>query len=39
MFSKHRYYIFNDNVRRVEELTLAQVYKMLEEGYSVALID
>ncbi len=39
MFKKHRYYISNDNVRKVMELTKRQVYRLLTDGYSVALID
>lgn len=39
MFKKHRYYISNDNIRKVMELTKKQVYRLLTEGYTVLMIN
>lgn len=37
MFKK-LYYIYNDMIRKTEKLTRKQVFKYLENGYSVELI-
>lgn len=38
MFTKHTYYVFDDNTRAVKELTIKQVYEALSNGYTVLMI-
>jgi hypothetical protein len=38
MFTKHTYYVFNDNTRDVRELTMKQVYEALSNGFTVLMI-
>ncbi len=38
MFTKHTYYVFNDNTRDVRELTMMQVYEALSNGFTVLMI-
>ena len=38
MFTKHTYYVFDDNSREVRELTMKQVYEALSNGYTVMMI-
>ena len=38
MFTKHTYYVFDDNIREVRVLTMKQVYEALSNGFTVLMI-